>query len=180
MTANYSSIAGEARALLAKLGVADHEFLGGTLAVRSPIDGAEIARVAETSVDQSGEAVAARPKAYLTLALGAGPAPRRTGAPARRGIARAQGRARPSGHLEAGKVESEGLGEVQEMIDICDFAVGLSRQLYGLTIASERPDHRMMENWHPLGVVGIITAFNFPGRGMVVERGAGAGLRRQP
>ncbi len=64
--------------------------------------------------------------------------------------------------LEAGKIIAEGQGEVQEMIDICDFAVGLSRQLYGLTIASERPDHRMMEQWHPLGVVGIITAFNFP------------------
>ena len=64
--------------------------------------------------------------------------------------------------IEAGKIPSEGLGEVQEMIDICDFAVGLSRQLYGLTIVSERPGHRMMENWHPLGVVGIISAFNFP------------------
>ena len=64
--------------------------------------------------------------------------------------------------LEAGKIVAEGEGEVQEMIDICDFAVGLSRQLYGLTIASERPQHRMMEQWHPLGVVGIITAFNFP------------------
>src|SRR5580704_6596229 len=64
--------------------------------------------------------------------------------------------------LEAGKIPAEGEGEVQEMIDICDFAVGLSRQLYGLTIASERPQHRMMEQWHPLGVVGVITAFNFP------------------
>ncbi|MCB2100477.1 MAG: aldehyde dehydrogenase family protein, partial [Rhodobacterales bacterium] len=64
--------------------------------------------------------------------------------------------------LEAGKILSEGLGEVQEMIDICDFAVGLSRQLYGKTIASERPGHRMMETWHPAGVVGVITAFNFP------------------
>jgi aldehyde dehydrogenase (NAD+) len=64
--------------------------------------------------------------------------------------------------LEAGKVRSEGLGEVQEMIDICDFAVGLSRQLHGLTIASERPGHRMMETWHPMGVVGVISAFNFP------------------
>ena len=64
--------------------------------------------------------------------------------------------------LEAGKILAEGEGEVQEMIDICDFAVGLSRQLYGLTIASERPQHRMMEQWHPLGVVGVITAFNFP------------------
>src|SRR5262249_6496787 len=64
--------------------------------------------------------------------------------------------------LEAGKIKSEGLGEVQEMIDMCDFAVGLSRQLYGLTIASERPNHRMLEQWHPLGPIGCITAFNFP------------------
>jgi aldehyde dehydrogenase (NAD+) len=64
--------------------------------------------------------------------------------------------------LEMGKILPEGVGEVQEMIDICDFAVGLSRQLYGLTIASERPMHRMYEQWHPLGPVGVITAFNFP------------------
>jgi aldehyde dehydrogenase (NAD+) len=64
--------------------------------------------------------------------------------------------------IEAGKILSEGQGEVQEMIDICDFAVGLSRQLYGLAIASERPNHRMMEQWHPLGPVGVITSFNFP------------------
>ncbi len=64
--------------------------------------------------------------------------------------------------LEMGKIRAEGHGEVQEMIDICDFAVGLSRQLYGLTMASERPGHRMMEQWHPLGPVGVITAFNFP------------------
>lgn len=64
--------------------------------------------------------------------------------------------------LEVGKIRSEGLGEVQEMIDICDFAVGLSRQLYGLTIASERPQHRMFEQWHPMGVCGVVTAFNFP------------------
>jgi aldehyde dehydrogenase (NAD+) len=64
--------------------------------------------------------------------------------------------------LETGKILAEGEGEVQEMVDICDFATGLSRQLYGLTIASERPQHRMMEQWHPLGVVGVISAFNFP------------------
>ncbi len=64
--------------------------------------------------------------------------------------------------LETGKIRSEGEGEVQEMIDMCDFAVGISRQLYGLTIASERPDHRLFEQWHPLGPIGIITAFNFP------------------
>ena len=64
--------------------------------------------------------------------------------------------------VETGKIRSEGEGEVQEMIDMCDFAVGLSRQLYGLTIASERPRHRMIEQWQPLGPIGIITAFNFP------------------
>ena len=64
--------------------------------------------------------------------------------------------------MECGKILSEGLGEVQEMIDICDYAVGLSRQLYGLTIASERPEHHMREVWQPLGPIGIISAFNFP------------------
>ena len=61
-----------------------------------------------------------------------------------------------------GKIRAEGLGEVQEMIDVCDFAVGLSRQLYGLSMHSERPAHRMYEQWHPLGAIGIITSFNFP------------------
>ena len=64
--------------------------------------------------------------------------------------------------LESGKILQEGLGEVQEMIDICDFAVGLSRQLYGLTMPSERPSHRIQEVWHPLGLVGIVSSFNFP------------------
>src|SRR6478736_10334610 len=64
--------------------------------------------------------------------------------------------------IETGKILSEGLGEVQEMIDICDLAVGLSRQLHGLTIASERPEHRLTETWHPLGPIGVISAFNFP------------------
>jgi acyl-CoA reductase-like NAD-dependent aldehyde dehydrogenase len=74
--------------------------------------------------------------------------------------------------LETGKILAEGEGEVQEMIDICDFATGLSRQLYGLTIPSERTGHRMLEQWHPLGVVGIISAFNFSGCGLVLERRA--------
>ena len=92
----------------------------------------------------------------------------------------AQGRARPPGHdRDRQDPVQEGLGEVQEMIDICDFAVGLSRQLYGLTIASERPGHRMMETWHPLGVVGVITRVQLPGRGVVVERRARARVRRQ-
>ena len=106
----------------------------------------------------------ARPsRAFAGVADLAGAAPRRGRAPARRRAARATRRS--SGALvtlETGKIRSEGEGEVQEMIDMCDFAVGLSRQLYGLTIACERPQHRMIEQWHPLGPVGIITAFNFP------------------
>ena len=80
--------------------------------------------------------------------------------------------------LENGKILEEARGEVQEMIDMCDFAVGLSRQLYGLTIASERPDHRLHETWLPLGPIGVITAFNFPVAGLGVERGPGARVRR--
>ncbi len=80
--------------------------------------------------------------------------------------------------LETGKILQESLGEVQEMIDICDYAVGLSRQLYGLTIASERPKHRMMEQWHPLGPVLVITRVQFSRRGLGMECSAGAGLRR--
>ena len=92
------------------------------------------------------------------------PAPKRGEADAayRRAAARAQGCARHAGPLENGKIKAEGDGEVQEMIDIADLAVGQSRMLYGRTIPSERPQHRMFEQWHPLGVVGVITAFNFP------------------
>ena len=75
------------------------------------------------------------------------------------------------------KFIAEGEGEVQEMIDICDFAVGQSRMLYGLTIQSERPNHRLMEQWHPLGVVAVISRLQFSGRGLVLERGSRRGLR---
>ncbi|MEI9990887.1 MAG: aldehyde dehydrogenase family protein [Rhizomicrobium sp.] len=134
----------------------------GSHIVRSPIDGAEIGRVAfddaasvETKIAQSAIAF----RAWRDV-----PAPRR-GELVRlfgeelRANKDALGRLVT---LEAGKIGQEGLGEVQEMIDICDFAVGLSRQLYGLTIASERPGHRMMETWHPAGPVAVISAFNFP------------------
>jgi aldehyde dehydrogenase (NAD+) len=157
-----SPIAAEARELLVKLGVDDGRFAGGTLVVRSPIDGAEIAAVRETSRDDAKAAIGRAHAAYL--AWRAIPAPRR-GELVRllgeelRAHKAALGRLVT---LEVGKVESEGLGEVQEMIDICDFAVGLSRQLYGLTIQSERADHRLIENWRPVGVVGVISAFNFP------------------
>jgi aldehyde dehydrogenase (NAD+) len=135
---------------------------GGELPVVSPIDHAEIAQVRTHSPTQVTEAIA--------RARGAFAGWRDVPAPQRGELIRLLGeelRAEKSllGKLvsiETGKILSEGLGEVQEMIDICDFAVGLSRQLYGLTIASERPGHRMMETWHPLGVVGVISAFNFP------------------
>jgi aldehyde dehydrogenase (NAD+) len=141
--------------ILRALGLNPESLTGGTLSARSPIDGAELARVHEHTVAQAHSAITRARQA--SLAWRAVPAPRR-GALVRQ-HKRELGRLVS---LEAGKIVAEGEGEVQEMIDICDFAVGLSRQLYGLTIASERPGHRMMETWHPLGVVGVISAFNFP------------------
>ncbi len=148
--------------LLIALGVEPAAFTGGSLLARSPIDGALQGQVHEASALEVTQAVAHAQQAFLAWRLV--PAPRRGE------LVRLFGeelRAHKSElaalvTLEAGKVTSEGLGEVQEMIDICDFAVGLSRQLYGLTMASERPGHRMMEQWHPLGVVAVISAFNFP------------------
>jgi len=135
---------------------------GGTLAVTTPIDGSEIARVHQhTAADMNAMIDAAR-EAFESWRMV--PAPRRgelvrlIGEELR--AAKEQLGALVS--LEAGKIVQEGLGEVQEMIDICDFAVGVSRQLHGLTIASERPGHVMRETWHPLGVCGVISAFNFP------------------
>ena len=128
----------------------------------SPIDGKVIARVREAAPEDYERAVARAVEAFQKW--------RATPAPVRGETIRRLGNAvraakRDLGRLvtlEMGKILAEGEGEVQEMIDICDFAVGLSRQLHGLTIASERPGHRLMEQWHPLGVVGVITAFNFP------------------
>ncbi len=148
--------------ILNAAGLGAAELRGGSLAVRSPIDGAEIARVRKTEP----AAVAAK----AALARDAFLAWREVPAPRRGELVRLLGeelRAHKAQlgalvTLEAGKILSEGAGEVQEMIDICDFAVGLSRQLYGKSIASERPGHRMTETWHPLGPCGVITAFNFP------------------
>ena len=148
--------------LLRTLGVADASFTRGDLAVRSPINGAEIARVPTLARGDVARAAAEAQAAFLAW--------RGVPAPRRGELVRCLGeqlRAHKDAlgrlvSIEAGKILQEGLGEVQEMIDICDFAVGLSRQLYGLTIATERPQHKMMESWHPLGVVGIISAFNFP------------------
>ena len=145
--------------LFEQLGLAPRE---GDLIARTPIDGSEIGRVRTASPADVAAAVADAQAAFLHW--------RTVPAPRRGELVRLLGeefRAYKEAlgalvTLEAGKIASEGLGEVQEMIDICDFAVGLSRQLHGLTIVSERPDHRMMEQWHPLGVVGVITAFNFP------------------
>jgi len=128
----------------------------------SPVDGQVIARVRQASRENYEEIIAQGQEAFQTWRMV--PAPKRGEIVRQIGLAlRANKDA--LGRLvsfEMGKSLQEGLGEVQEMIDICDFAVGLSRQLYGLTMPSERPNHRMYEQWHPLGTAGIITAFNFP------------------
>ena len=132
------------------------------LAVHTPIDGSTLAQVGITSQVEVNASIERAQKCFLSW--------RNVPAPKRGDLVRAFGEAVrrhkvPLGRLitlETGKIVQEGLGEVQEVVDICEFAVGLSRQLYGLTIASERPDHKLLETWHPLGVVGIISAFNFP------------------
>jgi aldehyde dehydrogenase (NAD+) len=132
------------------------------LDVRTPIDGAALGRVTADDTAAIESKVQAACAAFLVWR--AVPAPAR-GELVRRFAALVRENKAALGRLvslEAGKIASEGLGEVQEVIDICDFAVGLSRQLYGLTIASERPGHHMLERWHPLGPVAVITAFNFP------------------
>jgi aldehyde dehydrogenase (NAD+) len=149
-------------ALLKGLGIDIRPLSVGDLVVRSPIDGMEIARLKSDSKSAVAKKIARADEAFRAWRLV--PAPRR-GELIRLFGEELRAHKAELGRLvsiEAGKIVQEGLGEVQEMIDICDFAVGLSRQLYGLTIASERPGHRMMETWHPLGVVGVISAFNFP------------------
>jgi len=156
------TIAARAASLLDRLGVPADAYVGGSLASFTPITGEEVARLKVDSL-ASTEAAIARARAGFE-AWRTVPAPRRGELVRLLGeeLRAAKDDLGALVSLEAGKIPSEGLGEVQEMIDICDFAVGLSRQLYGLTIASERPGHRMMETWHPLGVVGVISAFNFP------------------
>ncbi|MEZ5733665.1 MAG: aldehyde dehydrogenase family protein [Paracoccaceae bacterium] len=148
--------------ILKAAGLTQAEVTGGTLAVHSPIDGAEVARVRETDPGDMAKIIAKSQEAFK--AWRTVPAPRRGELVRLLGeeLRAAKDELGAVVTLEAGKITSEGLGEVQEMIDICDFAVGLSRQIYGLTIASERPGHRMMETWHPLGPCAVITAFNFP------------------
>jgi aldehyde dehydrogenase (NAD+) len=163
------------KALLEKLGLEDvnsgacsgpnqwhHDPKGRELVSYNPTTGEPLAKVVQATPQTYEQVIAGAHEAFLTW--------RRLPAPKRGEIVRDVGEAlrelkEPLGDLvslEMGKIRAEGHGEVQEMIDIIDFAVGLSRQLYGLTMHSERPQHRMYEQWHPLGVVGVITAFNFP------------------
>ena len=135
---------------------------GDKLESTSPIDGAAIASVTQITVEEYDRVAARAHEAYRAW--------RTTPAPHRGELVRQLGNALREKKaalgalvtMEMGKIRAEGEGEVQEMIDICDFAVGLSRQLYGLTMHSERPGHRMYEQWHPLGSIGVISAFNFP------------------
>jgi len=156
------SVQEQTKELLLNLGVDAAALTGGELQVKSPTTGEEIAKVKLTSASDISAQIDKAHEAFKIW--------RNVPAPRRGELVRLLGeelRAHKDDlgrlvSIEAGKIPSEGLGEVQEMIDICDFAVGLSRQLYGLTIATERAEHRMMETYHPLGVVGIISAFNFP------------------
>lgn len=155
-------IADTAAHLLKKLGVDKNAFSSGTLKIHSPIDGSLIGNVTPDTPKTLETKIARGHKAFLEW--------RNVPAPRRGELIRLFGEDLRAAKddlgalvtIECGKILSEGLGEVQEMIDICDYATGLSRQIYGLTIASERPGHKMQENWHPAGVVGIISAFNFP------------------
>ncbi|MDO9597192.1 MAG: aldehyde dehydrogenase family protein, partial [Azoarcus sp.] len=152
----------DAKRVFGQLGMDASILNRGDRVVRSPIDGAQLARIAFDTPAQIDTKIELSSVAFL--AWRQVPAPRRGELVRRFGDILRQHKA-PLGALitlECGKIVAEGEGEVQEMIDICDFAVGLSRQLHGLTIASERPAHALRETWHPLGPVGIITAFNFP------------------
>jgi aldehyde dehydrogenase (NAD+) len=148
--------------ILGRLGVENPFIPEGDLVSRSPITGRELGRLKSHTVGDVAEVTSRAQAAFEQWRL--------IPAPVRGKLVRELGELLREHKddlgalvsIEAGKITSEGLGEVQEMIDICDLGVGLSRQLYGQTIATERPGHRMMEQWHPLGVVGVISAFNFP------------------
>jgi L-aminoadipate-semialdehyde dehydrogenase len=157
-----TSVRDEALAILSRLGTPQSAFAREGLAVSSPITGELIAHVRVIPPKEAGAVIGRAAQAFDVWRTV--PAPRR-GELVRIVADELRAAKDDLGRLvtiETGKIVSEGLGEVQEMIDICDFAVGLSRQLYGRTIATERVAHRMMEIWHPLGVCGIISAFNFP------------------
>lgn len=156
------TIANEAAEILIGFGIAKDVFTSGDFDIRTPITGETIGHLPATGAEEASRRIARAHDAFLEWRKV--PAPKRGElilhfADVLRVNKEQLGRLVT---IEAGKIRSEGLGEVQEMIDICIFAAGLSRQLHGLTIATERPNHRMMETWHPVGVVGIISAFNFP------------------
>jgi aldehyde dehydrogenase (NAD+) len=152
----------EAAEVLTRLGVPEALWTGGGRACRSPVTGEIIGEVHDSSPDAVARAIEAAHEAYV--AWRSVPAPRRGELVRLLGeeLRAAKADLARLVTLEAGKIVSEANGEVQEMIDICDYATGLSRQLFGLTLATERSEHRMMETWHPIGVVGVISAFNFP------------------
>ncbi len=152
----------ELPSIFERCGITPAEYGGGTLAVHSPIDGAELAHLHQTPTSDMAAVIARSKAAFLQWRV--------VPAPVRGELVRLWGEElraakRDIGSIisiEVGKIVEEGLGEVQEGIDICEFALGQSRQLCGKTIVSERPGHRIMEQYHPLGPVGVITAFNFP------------------
>ena len=156
-----TSAANDLRDTLTRLGV-QPDWADTGVTTRSPVDGSEAGALAAATPDAVEAAIAKATEAFSAW--------RRVPAPRRGELVRLLGEELRTAKddlarlvtLEAGKITSEGAGEVQEMIDVCDFAVGLSRQLYGLTMPSERPGHHMRETWQPLGPVAVITAFNFP------------------
>jgi aldehyde dehydrogenase (NAD+) len=162
MSMAEGSVRDAVRNVAAQIGIDAALLDGGDLEVRSPIDGEVIASVATTSPEDLDRVLDASSSAFARWRQV--PAPRR-GELVRRFGEELRRHKEALGNLvtlEVGKISTEGNGEVQEMIDVCDFAVGLSRQLYGAAMPSERPGHRVMEQWHPVGPVGIISAFNFP------------------
>ncbi len=156
------SAASQATALLEELGVGTAMVSAGDLVVRTPITGEEIARVVRTDAAATDAAIARATEAFAAWRDLPGPHRGELVRLLGEELRREKDALGALVTLEVGKIAQEGLGEVQEMIDICDFAVGLSRQLYGRSIASERPGHRLTETWHPLGPVAVISAFNFP------------------
>jgi aldehyde dehydrogenase (NAD+) len=156
-----SDLEGLAAEAAARCGV-DLEAVRGEHVAISPVNGEQLSSLGWVGADEVGAAVERAHTAFLAW--------RKVPAPARGALVKRFGELLAEHKddlatlisLEVGKITSEARGEVQEMIDICDFAVGLSRQLYGRTMPSQRPGHRLMETWHPLGVVGVVSAFNFP------------------
>lgn len=172
MIPSHDVLRAEAAAILARLGVKLTDVTGSQnggvadapaeLIARSPVTGGELARIPARTAAEVERAVTRAADAFAAWRLVPGPVRGRLVREFGSLLREHKDDLGALVSIEAGKIRSEGLGEVQEMIDICDLAVGQSRQLFGLTIASERPGHRMMEQWHPLGVVAVISAFNFP------------------